>query len=108
MGPRGAPGTVGPQGLLGPPGETGPREPMETSGGEEVGVAQPAVTDSFHFRWNKVLKTLSFEVVRPWVCQFVAYLYIIRVLSAKEKMLLMQYLGVAYKCLWKVLGKRAM
>lgn len=39
-----------------------------------------------------MLRSLSFETVRPWVCQSGSYLDTIRVSHTEEKMLLLQYL----------------
>lgn len=65
---------------------------MGPSGGQEQGATQHIPTSGMHFRWNKILKTLSFETVCPWVTQCGAYLDTIGILAAREKMLLLQYL----------------
>lgn len=91
-GPRGPPGPAGPQGFPGPPGETGPRGPMGPRAaweGREHTSAPGGGAN--YFRWTKVLKSLSFDTVRPWVSQFLAYLKTIDISEPQAKMLLLQH-----------------
>lgn len=67
-GPRGPPCPPGTQGMVGPQGETSPRGPIGLRAATK-GEARPTSMGggSSFLRWNKVLKSLSWESVRPWV-----------------------------------------
>lgn len=93
-GPRGPSGPPGPQGMIDIPGEVGPSGPVgprDEAGGHIPGVAGPTPSAPV-LRWSKVIRSLTFEAVRPWTSQFTSYLDIVSLSDAKEKMLLIQHL----------------
>lgn len=101
QGIQGDPGSTGPRGPLGPPGHQGVSRPQGVEGArgpvgprieaESEGRTEPSGGGHSMLRWNKVLKSLSWEHVRPWVTKFTIFLRNVEMTEGQAKVLLLQH-----------------
>lgn len=89
-----------PQGEIGSRGPVGPRTATEG----EVKTVTVGARGSMP-RWHKELKSLSWEVVRPWVTQFGNFLRDVELTEGQAKVLLLQHVkGIALAFIEALIG----
>lgn len=88
-GPRARSGPHGPHGMPGPQREIGFRGPIEPRTAEGEARNMTIRAGNSMLRWNRVLKSLSWDLVRPWVSQVVSFLRNVELREGQPKVLLL-------------------